>query len=425
MTRTRCLIAAALFHVALTITVFLIGYFKLIPSVFNEFGVGIGFAADAMPYRNLANEVAVRWHTEGIGIWLDTPSPLHLRLHTVVFHFLGPLLGYNILAAEPLNLFFYLCILSLVYLLAKELFDERVAKVSAVIVGLWPTLLIHSTQLLRDPLSIACMLGIIFLLTILLTRKLLFKQALALTIAGIFTLIVLWLARGNVWNLIVIFQLLAGVLLLVQVVRERKLNWNAPVLVIVFVASLIIPGEIDSMTIRGLKPPTTPLAITDASSTPGNTWQRLIKQLGARRAGFRVYGPQGSNVDADVRLNTTGDVIRFLPRATEIGVLAPFPKMWVQTGNVGRFGRMASGLETLAMYVCYALSLVCLWHERRRLAVWFPVLAALVGMILLGLVVVNVGALFRLRYIFWVMLIPFGVRGLQLTAETLRARRST
>jgi hypothetical protein len=425
MTKKQWLIAAAVFHILVTVGVFVLGHYRIASSVFDEFGTGIAFASDGLTYRNLAQEIAFRWQTYGIGAWLDTQAPLHLRLYMLFFRILGPLLGYNILAVEPLNALLYVCILSLVYLLAKEIFDARVGMISAVIVALWPTFLIHSTQLLRDPLWIICMLALVLLLAMLLTRNLSVKQCALVSLTGLATLVVLWLARGNMWNVIIVFQLITAVLLLVRIVRERKFNWNVPVLLFFIGASLVIPGQVESMTIGGLRPPKSPLAISESVSGPGDTWQRLIRQLGERRAGFRVYGPQASNIDTAVRLDNTGAVVRYLPRATVIGVFAPFPQLWVEAGKVGHMGRLISGVETLLMYFCYAFALVCLWHERRRVAVWLPVLAALAGMVLLGLVVVNVGALFRLRYIFWILLIPVGVKGLVITAETLRARRKT
>jgi hypothetical protein len=51
---------------------------------------------------------------------------------------------------------------------------------------------------------------------------------------------------------------------------------------------------------------------------------------------------------------------------------------------------------------------------------WFVFLIAAVGLLALGLVVVNAGALFRIRYVFWMMLIILSSRGL----EQIRKRTS-
>ena len=66
------------------------------------------------------------------------------------------------------------------------------------------------------------------------------------------------------------------------------------------------------------------------------------------------------------------------------------------------------------MYVIEGLALIGLWRSgrgRRRWSVWFLGLVAAMGMISLGLVVVNVGALYRLRYEFLILMIVLATEG--------------
>jgi hypothetical protein len=69
------------------------------------------------------------------------------------------------------------------------------------------------------------------------------------------------------------------------------------------------------------------------------------------------------------------------------------------------------------MYLFYIPAAVCVWKQRRNLKLWLVFLFALTGLIGLGFVVANVGALFRLRYVFWIMMILLAVKG------TLELRR--
>jgi hypothetical protein len=411
------LVVAAFFHVFVTLTVFGVGYFKLLPGTFDAYGTGISFAADGLAYRDLASEIVTRWQTEGISVWIETNAPLHLRFYSLSFRVVADLVGYNILAAEPFNVLFYVSMLLLVFLLGREVFNDRVGTLAAIIVGLWPTLLIHSTQLVRDPLSIDCMLALVLLLTLVLTRTLSFKQSLLVSLASVVLLTMFWLARGNMWNLIVILLLSASFLLAIRLFRERKPGWNILVVVVFAGATLLIPASVKSMTIGATKSPKTPFSVSNEAKGPGELWASVIRQVGQRRAGFRVYGPQGSNIDEDVRLTNTADIIRYLPKATLIGFMAPFPRSWFQTGKVGLAGRLISGLETLLMYLLYILVGVCVWHERRRLQIWLILFVATAGLISLGLVVMNIGALFRLRYVFWILLIVLAMRGAQILLE--------
>jgi len=125
-----------------------------------------------------------------------------------------------------------------------------------------------------------------------------------------------------------------------------------------------------------------------------------------------------------VYFERNSDVVRFIPTAAVIGFMAPFPRMWFQSGSYGSAGRLLSGAETLVMYFLYLAVGVCLWRERRRLAMWLVFLTTTAALIGLGLVVVNAGALYRLRYVFWIMLIVIAAQGIYLTVRRTSATKS-
>ena len=89
----RLLILAAAIHVALTIAIFLIGHFRVLPNTFNENGIGITFAIDGKSYHQVAIDLVNQWKTNGFIAWLKTKAPLHSRLHSVSFMIFGWLLG--------------------------------------------------------------------------------------------------------------------------------------------------------------------------------------------------------------------------------------------------------------------------------------------------------------------------------------------
>ena len=407
VTPVQWLIVAAVFHVVFTLVIFLIGHFRLWPSVFDEHGIGIGFAVDGAVYRWWIPKVSnLLWH-RGFSAWYALPVPLHCRLYSLVFIFPGSVVGHNILAAEPLNLIYYLAILVFVYLVAKELFDSCTGLIAAGIVAVWPSLLIHTTQLVRDSLSITLMFALFWILVRVLQRTLTWRYALLTGFAGVVIVMIFWLTRGNFWNIVIAAALLSLLLLIIRMVRERKLLLaNFLILAAVLTAVLVVPTLINSTTIGGGTPPTAVIAIPDRTDSKSKSmWSRLVAQIRSRRAGFAVYGAQASNVDGDVKFNDAGDIVRYLPRALAVGMFAPFPRMWFESGKSGLAGRLLAGAEMLAIYLLYGLALICLWRERKKLAVWLVTLIAVTGFVALGLVVVNAGALFRLRYVFWILVI--------------------
>jgi hypothetical protein len=114
----------------------------------------------------------------------------------------------------------------------------------------------------------------------------------------------------------------------------------------------------------------------------------------------------GSMIDADVSFSNRADVIKYIPRALEIGYLAPFPTMWFTAGyNVGLIGRLVGGVETVLTYMIEALACVFIWRRRRHLDTWLMFLTTTIGVLALGTVVVNLGTLYRMRYPFWILMV--------------------
>src|SRR5688572_30195241 len=235
----RWLLLPGVIHITLTLAVFLAGHFQLLPNVVDVHGTGLRFAIDATSYRALSSDLATALQTNGIDAWLSIKAPLHCRLYSLLFAGIGRVLGHNILAAEPLNLLYYLGILSCVYALGRELFNGRSAMLAAIIVGVWPSFLFHSTQLIRDTLSILCLLALLLVLTLLLTRVLSWRSSVAAGIAGALLATLFWVLRGNMWNVVVVAVGTTIVLLFWRMIRDRRvLAANTLAIVFVLVAML-------------------------------------------------------------------------------------------------------------------------------------------------------------------------------------------
>jgi len=409
----RYLLLATAIHVAVATTIFLIGHFRLLPNIFDENGIGLTFAIDGTSYQRIASDLANQWQSNGFSGWLDAKAPLHSRLHSLSFATFGKLLGHNILAAEPLNLFYYLAILICIYFLGREVFNAQTGFIAATIAGVWPSFLVHSTQLIRDPLSIACLLALMLVLVLVLSREVAWLKGILIGTAGALLATLFWLARGNMWNVVLVAVAITLAMLIFRMIREKRfMTGNAAVMLFVMAAALLVPTRLESTTLPGVRPPATPLAIPTASQPASRevVWIAALRELSSRRAGFRSYKSRASDIDPDVQFSSVGQIVRFIPRALLIGFFAPFPKMWVQAGSFGLAMRMLSGVETLAMYFLYVAAGLCVWRERRNRKMWLLFLVATIGMLALGLVVVNAGALFRLRYVFWILMIVLAAK---------------
>jgi hypothetical protein len=425
------LIAAAIFHVLLTLSVFALGRYSVLPTTFDTNGIAVSIAPDGIVHREEAAQLGRALASGQFRDWLDLSSPFYLKLYSIWFAFLGPLFGSTILSAEPLNLFFYLTILVCTFYLGQEVLDRRAALIAAATIALWPSFLLHTSQLLKDPPFIAAMLAFVLVTLRLVSRSYSWPQALGNGAAGGLLAVFIWLARDNMGELLIATVLLSATILVAQQFREKQLR-AANIAGMIFL--IIITGGVTRVVPKFSKPHPHQVAVDingPANSLPGggkivsprpgtqslNPLARIAARVGNVRQRFvSEYPDAASNLDTDVELNSVADLIRYLPRAAVVGFFAPFPNAWLEKGSqVGSAGRLLSGLETLAMYVIEGLAIVGLLNAdgggRRRVSLWLLGLIAALGILSLGLVVVNIGALYRLRYVFLFLLIIMAAGG--------------
>jgi hypothetical protein len=421
-------------HLLLCMAISLVGRLNLLPNLFDVNGISSPLAFDSLYYRRKSIELVAHLAHGNISEWLKAPFPIHVKLYSLSFAVMSPLCGFTMLSVEPLNLFYYLSILILVFKLGEETFDRRTALLATIIIALWPSFLLHTTQLLRDPMFIVLALALVLIVTRWLTRAHSMRRGLLEALAGAAASIVIWLTRYNIWMLMVGFVIVGAVLLIVRQRREgRSLAGNlAGAALLLFllgssppiVARIVWPDSFISEYPMGeaTAPPSpcpddmpveSRAEQSSAASRVLAKADRAVAQLGAMRRRFAIfYRDAGSNIDACVPLWSVGDMLRYLPRGVANGFLAPYPNMWLGAGNsVGVSGRLLSGMEMLLMYLIELLAILGLWEGRRRRPVWLLALLAATGIVALGLVVINVAVMFRVRYLFWILLVLLGSGG--------------
>jgi hypothetical protein len=411
----RLILLAACLHVALAVVIYLVGQLGLMPDTFDKYGIGISFAIDSSSYRVEAAKMADLLGGLRVNEWLAYNSQFHVKLYSLPYAAFGRLLGFNVLSSEPLNLFYYLSILSLVFALGKEVFDRRKALIAMMIVGLWPSFLLHTTQMLRDPLFIAAILLLFLTLAKWLTRTFSLSGGAVAGTVGSVACLFLWLSRGDMWEVTLTIVVVGSGFFVLRQVRERQVvAGNAVGAALLLAVALLVPQFVPAYRQQDAKLAKSQVQTTLVAESGRSVWSRLPLRIGLLRNNFiKKYPSAGSNIDTDVELLGAQDVVRYLPRAASIGLLAPFPNLWFTPGaNVGLKGRLLGGFETLLMYLFIALAILTVWRERKRLPVWLLSLIIMVGATALGYVVVNISALYRIRYAFWILIIILGTETL-------------
>ena len=150
-----------------------------------------------------------------------------------------------------------------------------------------------------------------------------------------------------------------------------------------------------------------------------STWlppaiDRVAYRIALTREVFLVYYLDGqSTLDVDIGFYRATDLLRYLPRALQIALLAPFPTHWRDAGSLGwtTVGRRVLVVEMLGVYAALLPLPVVAWRWRRRTDLWIVVLPCLAILSVYSLVVPNLGALHRFRYGFLMVLVGLGVAG--------------
>jgi putative peptidoglycan lipid II flippase len=403
------LLAAASLHLLTALAIYTAGHFSILPEPFTGDGMG-QFAFDSFRYREEAKALVEVLRYEGVAAWFKAPFPPHVHLYSLSFAVFAPLFGYSVLAVEPLNLLYYLATLILIYRIGKEAFGKATGIAAGIVIGVWPSFLLHTTQVLKDPLFIVCMLALVFVWIVWLTRICSWKSALLTVPLGAVAISVLARMKSNMWESVVVVVGVGLLLLLARQALARRVfvpNMLSAILILTF--TLVMPLKVTTVRNRD----EAAVKLTEQGDQTSFVGASLRARIAERRRGFSLNRrQQESMVDTAVVFNNTGDMVRYLPRATVIGLFSPFPRMWfASTTTTGRTARLIGGGETLLFYLVALAAGVCAYVERRNFASWFLLLVAIINVVALGLVVTNVGTLFRLRYVFWMLIIIMGVRG--------------
>jgi hypothetical protein len=117
--RQRLIAGAVLIHLGLALAVYLIGRYAVLAALFDLQGTGLRFASDGIAYMSEVRALVDILTREGPSAWLAANYPFHVKIYSVSFAALSPVFGFSTLSAEPLNLFYYIAIVCLVFKLGE------------------------------------------------------------------------------------------------------------------------------------------------------------------------------------------------------------------------------------------------------------------------------------------------------------------
>jgi len=139
------------------------------------------------------------------------------------------------------------------------------------------------------------------------------------------------------------------------------------------------------------------------------------------------YGRGQKTIDTHVLFNNSVDVFAYIPRATQIAFLAPFPDIWFGKGSTKSTSvmRKVSMFEMIAIYIAIIFLPFSLWKWKMRPEIWVAFTYCYSMLLLFSLSFPNVGTLYRYRYAFLMIIITILiVYALDLFKNVAKAKNS-
>ena len=172
-----------------------------------------------------------------------------------------------------------------------------------------------------------------------------------------------------------------------------------------------------------------------AARTAADIWKRTrvlplvidnqFYRLSTARLGWmgQSYASAGSMIDNDVRFSSVMQMLLYLPRALQIGFLAPFPVHWVGEGATpgGSMMRRITGLEMIILYPLLLVGLpLAAWRWRKRSEFWAVLVFCTSFILIYSYAIPNLGSLYRMRYGFLMTLAAIGFAALCLSLQDIK-----
>ena len=442
-----------MFHVGISSLMYLTALWGFLPSLHNGAGQWL-FAMDSFYYHDSAIHLVRELRAGNFLVWWNGDAG-HVHVKWIALSYW--ILGDSSLSFELINAPIWLLTVASIWATSRLLFLEspRLAYVPAMFFGLLPSYLLHTTQLLKDPIYILgislLMLGWVLLIqgrrrwggTLLLAVGFFFVVSLRMYLLP---LVLVVIACGLLYLLAVKqkgrYQVLVSLLAIVAVsylLQTAAPNLpNAPSVANVLSAGgSTTPSAASDLSAGASTTPsagasTTPSAASNLSAGDSTTtsvalfgsisalMDKMVGALAGVRDGFareNINVGAKSQVDVDVAFHSYSDLVNYVPRALQVGFLSPFPNQWIEQGNaVGSVGRLIAGVETFFWYLLIVGSLLCL---RYRSGMWvslsMSIVLSILTVLLFTLVVTNVGTIYRMRMGYLMPFYILGVYGLYYT----------
>jgi hypothetical protein len=441
MSEARSVVPAALFGAvwivtfAYVVAVGLLVQLYLLPQVVPTWhrGEGLMVRTDSYAFHTMAADLARRIESEGWSAWElrpDGQAPAGIAAAVYVFTAPKP---WTLL---PLNGALHATAgVVLLGLVGRFAADRRSALVAVLPFIFFPSALRWTTQIHKDGFTILGFLAFVFALCLILdgTRWAALPGRVAPAILlAVLGFVLVWAVRDYVALMLCILAAPTAVLVPGRVRREVQAGRLPRGRVVVAVLTMLglfaglatlagsdpagggggraerqLEGSLDLEERSGVR-----LAEWRQEPWMPDVVDRLFRSVARRRLIYTTRYPEaGSNIDRQVAFRSFTEIVGYLPRAAQIALLAPFPADWFAPGAHASsiLTRTAAAPEMLAVYGSLLLLPYAAWRWKSRLDFWVLVWICLGMLVGYGLVVANVGTLYRMRYPYIMLIVAISL----------------
>jgi hypothetical protein len=398
---------------------------------------------DSIGYHNLAVEIAERININGWGEWilrpntdvatLATPAGLASAIYVLTYP--------NPFFLLPFNAFIHALSAVILFAMFESWFKDKKTSLMAILpFVIYPTSIFWTSQLLKEGVFI---LGsYIYLLSWLAlagVKNYSIRSLLPLLLISV-GLWLIWSVRAYLMIVMLWMSVALGCLLTLWIIfqndkqKTRFYKLTQAILFTVLTATsiqyarLMDPsikitdwrGDEVLQPLRGAKIECP--SWSNSKYIPESINRLMFKMLVVRSGYYdMVYIDSTSTIDREKCITNPQEVFEHLPRVMQVGLLAPFPSDWFFIKGKKSAYRIISGIEMCFSYLALCGFLLFLYKYYRKIEFWI-MSSFSIGMILIySLVTPNVGALHRMRFGFYVILVGMGVA---FTYEIFRSVKS-
>jgi len=144
---------------------------------------------------------------------------------------------------------------------------------------------------------------------------------------------------------------------------------------------------------------------------PGVVDFTLSKLYHNRSYFYQMTHSYGSTFDIDTYVNSFAAMLRYSPRALQIGYLSPFPDKWFSysKGQMPSFFTKIIAVETAFSYIFILGSILSLYIWRKKLELWVLMSFSIYFVLVPVYAFPNFGAIIRYRYAALMLAVALGI----------------